>query len=91
MRAAFNPIVRNEENPVPIPMIARCPDISANVAIIPAATLACRVTGCVTPVAARNVVVADRIAVNDTVTSRHNNCESINQTLSKPIRSAIAA
>ena len=84
-------MVRSEENPVPIPMITRPPDNSDNVAIALAITLACRVAGCVTPVAARMRVVARRIAASVTMTSRHSSCESITQTLSKPMLSARAA
>ena len=67
------PIVRNDENPVPIPMIARPPANSDSVAIALAMTLAWRVTGCVTPVAAWIRFVANRMAASVTVTSRHSN------------------
>ena len=55
--ARGRPMVRSDENPVPILITGRLSDISAKVAIALAITDACRVTGRVTPVAATNRVL----------------------------------
>ena len=85
-------MVRNDEKPVPIPMMARLLDISCSVAIALAVTLGWRVAGCVTPVATRSRVVCARQAASVTMTSRHSSCRrSITQMLSMPICSASCA